>query len=665
MDTPYGIFEYTVDNLQLYISHITKTPLSYIRQKFQIAYLDNYLNYLKDNPDESIYFIHENEYVDKYYLDDYVSYYAKCFNSYEKNCARVHFFKTSKLDDDFLYREDFLKAIKGEDSCIIKQENYLGFITIKPIPYTFLSNISLKVKPSDDKKLIVHSYSVSLFGILLTIDTVPVQEQDKVVSACATVALWSLYNASSLICQEAIPSLSNITKSAYPKENGYTREFPNNGLSIDMMLRSLNHFSLSSEAYTYSDINQLKEYVYAYISNSIPMILGVGVDSDNAKGKHALTILGYKLDEQQQTKYKAHQISNLYIHDDRYGAFVKIYFVKDKLQISLYKNHNVSTSDITNLEMYTPENILFGLYNKIRVKYQTIKIISKDLDKAILYHTYGAKTDNVLKEFFDSLQIDIRLRENRDLKREIKASSIKDKDTYLTQSLPKYIWSISFWYQNQKLLEMMFDATDIEQGDMFLGFIPYHKSANHIIKLIELRMQNYESVLYKTQQIKDTKLWSIIKYFNKKQTYKESLADLYGYLSIPEYVKTEEKESDSIKNQIKHRLNSQIKDSYYLKEDHKKEGFIYVWIVDEDGFLCIGEEKDKDKSSGHPTLIDGMPGRIGGELFYDKVDKIWTINSKSGRYSKIYTKEESKRYLQNVAEYKIKPFLGIKDIKLS
>ena len=211
----------------------------------------------------------------------------------------------------------------------------------------------------------------------------------------------------------------------------------------------------------------------------------------------------------------------------------------------------------------------------------------------------------------------------------------------------------------------MFDATDIEQGDMFLGFIPYHKSANHIIKLIELRMQNYESVLYKTKQIKDTKLWSIIKYFKKKQTYKESLADLYGYLSIPEYVKTEEKESDSIKTQIKYRLNSQIKDRDYLKEDHKKEGFIYVWIVDEDGFLCIGEEKYKDKSSGHPTLIEGMPGRIGGELFYDKSAQIWIINSKSGRYSKIYTEKESTLYLKNVLEYKIKPFLGIKDIKLS
>ena len=47
----------------------------------------------------------------------------------------------------------------------------------------------------DIHNLLDREYKVSLFGIDLAINTIAFQEQDRVVSACATSALWSMYHA--------------------------------------------------------------------------------------------------------------------------------------------------------------------------------------------------------------------------------------------------------------------------------------------------------------------------------------------------------------------------------------------------------------------------------------------------------------------------------------
>ncbi len=53
--------------------------------------------------------VKENMYVDKYYLDDYVHFYASCHRTYSKLCQRLHFFKTNVNHDD-LFSSD--KSIK-------------------------------------------------------------------------------------------------------------------------------------------------------------------------------------------------------------------------------------------------------------------------------------------------------------------------------------------------------------------------------------------------------------------------------------------------------------------------------------------------------------------------------------------------------------------------
>lgn len=70
-----------------------------------------------------------------------------------------------------------------------------------------------------------------------------------------------------------------------------------------------------------------------------------------------------------------------------------------------------------------------------------------------------------------------------------------------------------------------------------------------------------------------------------------------------------------------------------------KNGKEYIWIIDANGKLKIGEElvvgtniQGDSLKLGHPTLTNGEAARIGGEIKPDG-NGGWIINNKSGRYS--------------------------------
>lgn len=74
----------------------------------------------------------------------------------------------------------------------------------------------------------------------------------------------------------------------------------------------------------------------------------------------------------------------------------------------------------------------------------------------------------------------------------------------------------------------------------------------------------------------------------------------------------------------------------------------YIWVIDKDGNLSIGEEvpvgefpDGRKQKLGHPTLTGGQKGRIGGELRWDKSTGTWTVNGRSGRYTVNYNRTQA------------------------
>ena len=675
MNSTYGIIDYSVNSLCAYISHQTNTPFNQVKQKPQITYLSNYLDSFID-PDsidshkiKDIVIVYENDYIDKHYLEDYSAYYASCFANYKKTCSRLHFFKNIKKSasprEDRPYIE-FEKLINGKDSDY-SQDNYLGFIILRPIPYTFFANICLKAYDSNnDRKLLTKKNTSSLFGQKYTIDSIPFQEQDRAVSACATASLWTFYQSSSINCNHLIPSPNQITKSAYPEKHGYTREFPSAGLSTKMICRSLRHYGFTPEKYQFDvkntddnkekleelkkkNISLLKQYLYTYSSSDMPLILGITVKDVKSKkiiGEHAVTVVGHKistdLDNTTSDMMFSKYLEKLYAHDDRYGAYMRMEIANDTLNVSLDSGlSNVSTNTLFKDVSYEIDSVIIGIYHKIRVPYVRVKTIVNTLSAGIL---------PLLEESINNVQIkiewDIKLELNNSIKQVIKNSDIEDKTEYLLMSLPKYIWTATILVSGERVIKLLFDATDIEQGYIFLGAIPIAKKAkaafNMLLNLIKKYTTNYMNKYNSSDLTSRESLFGFYEYFKNETNINDVLNNLYGYPKMPRYIKSPETENDVI---VKKNININMLDITVK----------YIWLIDEQGILRYGIEDVNN--IGHPTLTNGKPARIGGELVYNKLKKSWIVNGFSGRFSKGYSSKERKKYIDNAIKHQLDIYL--------
>ena len=73
---------------------------------------------------------------------------------------------------------------------------YLGFMIIRPIPETFFGKVCLKIQKNYlESNILTQKYSVSFFGKILEVNSIAYQEQDRILSACATSSLWTYYHA--------------------------------------------------------------------------------------------------------------------------------------------------------------------------------------------------------------------------------------------------------------------------------------------------------------------------------------------------------------------------------------------------------------------------------------------------------------------------------------
>jgi len=207
--TPYEVHSYDLDKLKVILAEKSCACPEIINTKLHSVYFQEYFGKLNTKT-----IVVENEYVDKNYLDDYMAFYANCFNQYGRSCSRLHFFDidfTSTAFDDLL---------QGKPTIIDRDklnDAYLGFIVVKPLPKTIIGKTCLKTYDQDGGRRqysVVRNYDVNLFGIALKVESLAFQEQDHVVSACATSALWSIFHGTGMLFQHPIMSPANITKIA-------------------------------------------------------------------------------------------------------------------------------------------------------------------------------------------------------------------------------------------------------------------------------------------------------------------------------------------------------------------------------------------------------------------------------------------------------------------
>jgi hypothetical protein len=649
---PFLISEFSIPSLAALIKEVFGAKAPDIKEKRQVIYI---FNYLKGLNARSI--ICETEYIDRDFLIDHQYYLTRAFHKYPNRCARLHFFSD---DIDTL---EFKELIKNPLESSIKdlQGSYLGYCVIKPLPVTFIWKTCLKVYPDHEREFISKPQKSNLFGIPLQVSSIPFQEQDKTVSACATTALWSVFHATPCFERTSVPPPSQITLSALNGELEATNSFPSKGLSDKQLIKALDSFNLKHHDYKLGE-NSLSaqeeaKVINTYLSSGFPILATTKVISKNndgdleLKGNHAVTLVG-------MTLHKNGTIDNLYMHDDRVGAYVKTIRLDENLTYldlesgvknthssSFYKMHIDDHEKDKFDEIYILDAIKVGTYHKVRVPlnyiFFTAKYLIEIYEKALPEELRGSPD-------FD-FDFEIRLEESNSLKSDyLTSSSLVNKEGILFTSLPKYVWLVKYKFKNTvgeesaEILDLIFDSTDIPLGNPLLAIAIFNQEPSTYF-ITQISSNAIASSRNSDHLIESFTLATTRNLIPKEKEYFSELNSLFGKLNAPAYVKAQELDmhEDSFVEITLSAENSL--DEFYDKFMLLVEGGSDkhpIWVISKNGTLILG------KDYGHTTLTKSSPARIAGDIV--KTEGGFTITPKSGRYAQQYVGTEKTTYMKNV-----------------
>lgn len=657
-DSPFLICQFDKLSLSNIIRERFGADFPDIVQKPQINFAFNYLSELG-----AATILLETDYVDRDYLEDYSQYYVRCFSRYGERCARLHFFGGGVSGDELEVTHEGVRNGLMQDPIALQSKlnsNYLGFIVIKPIPRTFIGKSCLKVYPSirgaKNKNIISREYKVNLFGMQLTVDSVAFQEQDKIVSACATTAIWSLLHAQKDTYRlQETPSASRITLAAINHIDNSANSFPNGGLTIKQITRAIDVYGLRTHQEEFSSDFAKEPFfdvVRYYINSGIPLMLGGAVYKIESgktvyEGHHAVTILGYK----ENCEHDA-----LYVHDDRFGPYARtlIRDVKqylDELKVEkpngelvvewgVFFQEKPESSDDSQVwkhpkQFIVPDALTIATHPKVRIASRyisnTCKLFLEQLENYIHFLNDGSQEGAGVTNSPGQFDYSVKLEELTEFRERIlKAPNVSDRYEILTTNTPKYVWLASFSIQGQEpFMEICFDATDIPQGDAVRHIVVYDEDWKH---LADKSVESLAPFAKPNPNIGEHFYNSVIKHLtNREDDFWEYLDRTYGEPRAPKLVKASEVSQDELAEQDTSHYYGRVEQSISEALENPELGYVGIWVIGLDGALHLGKEEN---GRGHPTIAGFKSARISGEI--KLTDKGWKLIAKSGRYSGDY-----------------------------
>ncbi|HEX3073418.1 MAG TPA: hypothetical protein VHP30_07385, partial [Ignavibacteriales bacterium] len=250
----------------------------------------------------------------------------------------------------------------------------------------------------------------------------------------------------------------------------------------------------------------IKKIVHAYSGLHLPIIFHITINADGSGAGHAIAVCGCgKSNSGTGGKdWISDNITTLYAHDDQFGPFTKIkfingykietewdrYYLKDLKNIKgLRKSYINKHTDIT--------SIIIPTFPDFKITYETIQ------DSRIfeLFEHFVLTKENAYKiETWD-----IRALFSEDYKSHLqpelkKSPSCGSRCRYtlfslLTKSLPKYIWVISGYNSEKLLVELIIDATGLDNDLQYAGLIAYYDEITDTMKY------NYEQFLVNSPRL--------------------------------------------------------------------------------------------------------------------------------------------------------------------
>ncbi|QKG67053.1 hypothetical protein HP062_16525 [Pseudomonas sp. B14-6] len=693
--TPYLVSQFQKSTLSALIRECFGYDFSDIFAKDQVSYL---FNYLKALGAKSI--LLEPKYIDRDFLEDYSRFYVKRFGNDGYVCGRLHFF-SCEVDHRNLDKL-LLDGSSGDLTSELLQDHYLGFVVIKPLARTFVGKTCLRVSGdlgdgAATKKKISKRYDVNLFGIKLHVSSIAFQEQDKVVAACATTAIWTALHGLPWRDVKDIPSCSEITIAALNYVDGSNNGFPNKELSNKQIQRSLD-----VEGLRYHPTSLLKEsrqwflnYVTAHIDSGLPLILSgtvygpKAVDEDDEseaetdsarqsvrlKGGHAITVLGY--DSRSDANW-------LYVHDDRLGPYARAELIdaSDLLGESTpedllgrwalaFSHRNEHGEWAEPHEILVPDLSIVPAEKKTRLPFQFARGTAMAIEEQIIPWmqricafaemdleplTFSIRLTSISQArdgVFDhtvGYEVDEKLTLG---KVELHATSSKlerwngDKLKFLTSPMARLQWEIDFRWGAKPVFKVLLDATDIPLGDAVSAIYI------HDLLLAELILGAFEEQKSWPGDVDDEQFYSaFLKALKRRDDdYVSHLNQAYGALRAPKRLEDSEVSAtgEGKNPTLKHRFDPQADTLVSLFTDVVADPTYrnLIWAIGRDGSLFVAEDLKIPVKLGHPSMTGLQAARIAGEMWRrgEGLEASWGVNYMSGRYSRDYATPDT--YLTN------------------
>ncbi len=288
-----------------------------------VEYLWDYLKYLQAQS-----FVREGRYVDRHYLDDFSTYYARSWRVPAAHCARWHFFSCSFET----LRDLFASAYEagGEDRRRIverMQDEYLGFVVKRPLEGAPIGRTVLRTYPFEGRRYYpaARPYPVHIGGLTLTISGLAFQQQDRGAAVCASTALWSALQKVARQAGHRTPTPSEVTRAA---ASPFTASFGLNDQQMSAALAELGYgadFMLMEHSPSF-----FKARVGALLRSQLPVVLSLS----GPHGSHAITLTGYREPDTAvpvscdpenpaiELPMRSGSLHIVYAHDDNHGFHV-------------------------------------------------------------------------------------------------------------------------------------------------------------------------------------------------------------------------------------------------------------------------------------------------------------------------------------------------------
>lgn len=516
MGSSYDVLPYSIENLKDQFVKLSAASEEAVGNKLQSEYFQGYFDALGAKT-----IVVEKHYIDRDYLEDFAGYYVKCFNAPKAHCARLHFFTSS------FTRGTFTKFLRGtipsESFCKnqLNDAHYLGFIVVKPLPRTIIGRTCLRTYPEEGTGRYypaLRNYEANLFGVQLNVRSLAFEEQDNEVAQCATSALWSVLQATSVKFGHPVPSPVEITKHALAVHARTSRTFPtSDGLNVEQLADAVRKMGLEPYCAFVSRREILQTEAFAYLRAGIPALLTVTLwedmegpgkpiqFTDMQSGKqlpgareifgdpnngHAIALTGFRLSNSPAIPYgnsgillRASRIDRFYVHDDQIGAFARQELSSVGQKLNALQNSNyipldymltswVGSSKVRGNVFACPQMLLVPLYHKMRIPFSTILAIVSEMDVLI----EGLRSLGKTPGLSSRLEWDIHLTTASELKSDrslVEGISGSLRQELLTSSMPRFVWRAIGRVADSAKLEFLFDATDIVQGQLFLSAVEH------------------------------------------------------------------------------------------------------------------------------------------------------------------------------------------------